>query len=372
MSQRFYSYLSGWEWHILQHTTPQNMIKIFPDAADWILHLDDNSNHGILISNQNTNNVIVQGMLNVQLSEDKDDIHPLHFWMSKTKLITIHKDNRIPIRLQNLNYTALYEQCETAPEAFCVMINVLLEYFHISLDYLQTLLGQLEIKVSAHNRKDLLDDIIDRRYELLHFSHLYLPYREFEGIIIEAFQDELVDKKSFVRLQHRFDRINTLLKHYAVEIDTLLSVDDAISSMRGNEIIRTLTIFTVLCLPATILGSIWGSNFEWLPFKNEPFGFIYLILTIFVITGFLSFLLWKKGWTGNIIVASKKNSRRRNKLKQALFAEMKEETEEDAEVVLPPRKERKARFQVTQTIESKRQAEQVLEELPKRSKRRKK
>lgn len=370
VSHRIYSYLLGWEWHILQHTTPQSMIKECPEAANWILQLEDNHNHGILISQLDSNEIVVQGTLSILLSDDRDDVHPLHFWISQSKLITIHHDNRIPIRLQHLNHTAAYEKCETAPEAFCMMINVLLEHLHISLDQFQTKLGELEVNVRHHNRKDLLDDIIERRYELLHFSHLYLPYRELEGIIKEAFLEQIEQTKSFIRLQHRFDRLDTLLKHYSIEIDTLLSVDDAISSMKGNEIIRTLTIFTVLCLPATILGSIWGSNFEWLPFKNEPLGFIYLILSIFIITAFLSFILWKKGWTGDIIL-SDKHKRKAKKLAAANDHAAKTAQQELDMKPLPPRQKRKQRLQDKAPLSLRTLEHQVIDSLPKRSKKHK-
>jgi len=374
VSLRIYSYLSGWEWHILQQTTPEEMIKHFPEAAEWILHIQQNSNHAILISQLDSKEVIVQGSLSIQLSEDNDDIHPLHFWFSKTRLITIHQDNRIPVRLQSINHTAAYEHCKSAPEAFCVMINILLEYFHVGLDHFQTRLGELESKVRMHNRSDLLDEIIERRYELLHYSHLYLPYREFEGIIKEAFFEQLEHTKGFIRMQHRFERLDTLLKHYSIEIDTLLSVDDAISSMRGNEIIRTLTIFTVLCLPATILGAIWGSNFEWLPFKDEPYGFLVLILTIFIITAILSLFLWKKGWTGDIISTTKASNKRKQKkepLMLTLMQSPEQQSEESIVKELPPRKLRKKSKAMQNQLEMVAINHELEDQLPSRTKKHK-
>lgn len=374
MSQRIHSYLSGWEWHILQHTTPSKLLKLYPDAAEWILNLDDKVHNSMMIS-QIDQHTVVQGSLMLQLSEDKHDLQPFHFWLSASRLITVSKDNRVPIRLQNIDYTLKYEQCQTAPEAFCIMMNILLEYIHIGLDHFQTKLGELEHHVRMHNRKDLLDEIIERRYELLHYNHLYLPYRELEGMLKEAFLDDIQSTKSFIRLQHRFERLDTLLKHYAIEIDTLLSVDDAISSMRGNEIIRTLTIFTVLCLPATILGAIWGSNFDWLPFKDEPLGFFYLIISIFFITACLSYLLWRKGWTGDIISSSKRKSKVKvNQIGDKFLVSFKQTDQLEPltthiESTLPPRKERKKIKRIKKaTVNLKYQA---VEELPSRSKRRK-
>ena len=339
MSRRILRYTSGWEWHIPQQTTPSESIQQCPEAANWIFQVYDKTSNGILIS-QSEDGIFVQGSVQIQLSEDTDDISDFHFWLTSKKLITMTSDNRIPLRLQNPNHLTAYENCQTAPEAFCSMMNILLEYLHIGLDKFQNRLGKLEKRVSEQNRKDLLDEIIERRYELLHYNHLYLPYREFEGILKEAFLDELTETASFKRFRHRFERLETLLKHYALEIDTLLSVDDAISSMRGNDIIRTLTIFTVICLPASILGAIWGSNFQWLPFKHDPLGFIYMVIAIFIITSVIYYFLWKKGWTGDIM-SYKRSSQINEKPSSSDYTLQVTEVTKEEVSALPSRKARK-------------------------------
>lgn len=328
MIHRNLRYTNGWEWHVLQlqhqpytaskrgatHSKLKHPVKkiesnneklelkrTFPFAADWIDSSEDRLSNHSLLSKVDGYGTIVQGTILIQLSDDNQDVTPFHFWLASNMLITMHHDARIPLRLQNIDYMEQYEACSTAPEAFFIMLGVLLESLHIGLDHFEDRLGQLELNMREHNRKDLLDDIIERRYELLRYSHLYLPIRELEGLAKEAFLESLIETNSYARMQHRFERIDHLLKHYAQEIDTLISVDDALSNFRGNEIIRTLTIFTVICLPATLFGAIWGSNFEWLPFKQEPLGFIYMIATIVLLTGIIYFMLWRRGWTGDIL-----------------------------------------------------------------------
>jgi len=324
--------MTGWEWHVLQlqhkpvihesHTKIESIIKkenkhssgekfelmrAHPEVSQWIESSYDRVTNNIVLQHVENHGVIVHGTILIQLSEDTKDIAPFHFWLASNKLITMQADTRIPLRLQSLDHLPQYEQCHSAPEAFFCMIGILLESLDIGLDQFEERLGQLELDMRERNRKDLLDDIIERRYELLHYSHLYLPIREVEGLSKEAFLDTLTASDSYIRMKHRFNRIDSLLKHYAMEIDTLISVDDALSNFRGNEIIRTLTIFTVICLPITLFGAIWGSNFIWLPFKDEPLGFLYTLGAILVITSIIYFLLWKRGWTGDILMHRKKS-----------------------------------------------------------------
>ena len=96
-----------------------------------------------------------------------------------------------------------------------------------------------------------------------------------------------------------------LLTHYALEIDTLLMMDDAISSFRGNDIMKTLTIFTALFMPATVIGAIWGMNFDKIPYAHNTWGFIGASVVIAATTLAIYWWLWRKGWTGDLLYARK-------------------------------------------------------------------
>jgi len=361
-------YMTGWEWHVLQlkHISvatqrrqqqsstrsiaaslqesderymneKQELIQAYPEAAVWINDSYERFTNNILIKKIDGYGSVVQGTIIVQLSKDVTDTTPFHFWLSETKLLTMHRDARISLRLQQFHLLEDYERCSNAPEAFFLMLGTLLESIHIGLDQFEERLGELERDMKDRNRKDLLEIIIERRYDLLHYSHLYLPIRELEGLAKEAFLELLTASEGYSRIQYRLQRIDHLLKHYAIEIDTLISVDDALSNFRGNEIIRTLTIFTAICLPATIIGAIWGTNFIDLPFKQEPLGFLYMVGAILILTGFIYFLLWRKGWTGDILdTHSKRKNIKQHKLNEMILDKQAMEEQQ----ALPSRKHR--------------------------------
>jgi len=353
--------IAGWEWHNLQlkHTpiTPsyrqhvsaktrtetnesyiaekRELLQAYPEAVVWINESYERTRNNLLIQKVEEYGPVVQGTIMIQLSNHEQDVAPLHFWLSSTKLITMQRDIRIPLRLQHFDMQEQYEQCKNAPEAFFLMLGSLLESLHIGLDRLEQRLGQLERDMKERNRKDLLDTIIERRYELLHYNHMYMPVRELDGLAKEAFLELLTDSDGYQRVHYRFQRLDVLLKHYAIEIDTLISVDDALSNFRGNEIIRTLTIFTAVCLPASIVGAIWGTNFIHLPFKETPLGFVFMIGFILVITGFIYYMFWRKGWTGDIL-SKRKTARPKEKLNDIVLKQQPQPVNQE----LPSRKDR--------------------------------
>src|SRR5690606_24328013 len=129
-------------------------------------------------------------------------------------------------------------------------------------------LRELEQSMRYRNRSDLLNMIVARRYELLHWSHHYIAVKELEGSLKEAFMDKLLDSDGYHKLAYRLERVSAVLEHYAGEIDTLIAMDEAITTFRGNDIMKTLTICTVLFMPATVVGALWGMNLTPLPWAR--------------------------------------------------------------------------------------------------------
>jgi magnesium transporter len=273
----------------------------FPDCVFWLDECRGRRNNVITVADTADLKPLLYGTLMLQISEDQADVQPFHFWLSERQLVTAHDDMRIPLRLQSVQHESRIGTAQTAPEALFVMIGIILETFHEGLDGFEKRLGELEITMRQENRTGLIDDIFERRYDLLHWSHLFIPVREVHGAAKEAFMDKLTETEGFIRITHKLERIESLLKHYSLEIDTLISMDDATANFRGNDIMKTLTIFTVLVLPATIAGSLWGTNFKLLAWEEEPLGFPVMIIVIIVLTLLIYGWLWKKGWTGDLL-----------------------------------------------------------------------
>jgi Mg2+ and Co2+ transporter CorA len=246
----------------------------------------------------------------LQASEQQTDVQPFHFWLTEDKLVTLHSDLRLMIRLQTDIVASRLTDCNTAPEGLFVMLGHLLEPFHEGLDGFEKRLGELEQSMRISNRTGLLDVIFERRYDLLHWSHLFIPIRELYGAAQEAYMETLTDTDVFKRTTHKLDRIESLLKHYALEIDTLISMDDALSSFRGNDIMKTLTIFTVIFTPATVIGALWGTNFNPLPWDTHRLGFIGMCVVVLIITLLIYLWLWRKGWTGDLLTGRESNKKK--------------------------------------------------------------
>ena len=67
-------------------------------------------------------------------------------------------------------------------------------------------------------------------------------------------------------------------------VDGLFDVNEAFLSHRTNEIIRLLTVISVILLPATLITGYFGMNVERLPFAEEP-----IVVTVLILSSILLF-----------------------------------------------------------------------------------
>ena len=64
------------------------------------------------------------------------------------------------------------------------------------------------------------------------------------------------------------ERIWDVLENYKEQVESLESTNESVISHRVNDVLRVLTIFSVLILPLTFVASLWGMNVE-VPFGDD-------------------------------------------------------------------------------------------------------
>ena len=102
---------------------------------------------------------------------------------------------------------------------------------------------------------------------------------------LDVYFDDIVDSA---------ERIWDLLDNYKEVVEGLESTNESVISHRHNEVLRVLTVFTVLLLPLTLIASLFGMNVVF-PGEgtNEAFWAI-LGLMVAAIGGLAAFFRWKR------------------------------------------------------------------------------
>lgn len=115
----------------------------------------------------------------------------------------------------------------------------------------------------------------------------------------EKSECSLISKKTvpFIRdLEDHSLHASEAIENYKELLNDELSNFHANSGARLNEIIRVLTVFSVVFIPLTFLAGIYGTNFKYLPELEYRYSYyIFWAVLIFVAAGMLYFFK-RRGW----------------------------------------------------------------------------
>jgi magnesium transporter len=95
-------------------------------------------------------------------------------------------------------------------------------------------------------------------------------------------------------LDHLYKAWDMLEDHRDV-IEGLSDTADTLTSYRINEVMKILTIISVIMLPLTLLSGIYGMNIS-LPLAQHPLSFLFILLLMILISGSMLFYFKRRRW----------------------------------------------------------------------------
>lgn len=316
--QQVSSYNKSWKWWdiVVEDWTDPVIAELkikLPEAEDWVDKVQKLKTSFISVRFPDGTHPLICGTLLYSVKEEIDsqrNCNQFHFFIVEDTLVTLNLDDHTRSIMHSVERSRMLHQCNTAADGMFVLARAVLHYFHTGMDRFEINLRKLEEGMSKHNARTLMESILNARFELLYWSNLFIPFSELATASREAFLYSLEENRFFQQLHHRINRMEKLFRHYEKEIDTLISVDTAISSFRGNEITKTLTIVTSVFTPATTVGAIWGMNFENLPWIQTGWGFA--IVTAITLLSMEGMYIWlhMKGWTGDLLQTTKNSKKK--------------------------------------------------------------
>ncbi|HMT36108.1 MAG TPA: CorA family divalent cation transporter, partial [Chitinophagaceae bacterium] len=87
-----------------------------------------------------------------------------------------------------------------------------------------------------------------------------------------------------------------LTENYRDVISNIRDLYLSQTNLKLNEIMKFLAIVTTLLAPATVIGGIFGMNFDRIPYLHDQNGFWIATVIMLVIPLLMLFYFRKKGW----------------------------------------------------------------------------
>src|SRR6478735_1320366 len=178
------------------------------------------------------------------------------------------------------------------------ILSDLFDYCFPILDKIGFKLDRLNDAIFTERRsEDVVRDISDVKQEIVAYRKVIKPERSTLRLLersrtrylpedLEVYFDDVVDKA---------ERIWDQLDNYKEVVEALETTNESVIAHKQNDILRVLTIFSVVLLPLTLMSGIFGMNFGHIPFSREYHGFaITVAIMLTVATGLLGYFHWKR------------------------------------------------------------------------------
>jgi len=135
----------------------------------------------------------------------------------------------------------------------------------------------------------------NRKQELFNFKKASSSLRD---TIIKLEKAELIEKKTkyFTELKEQSNNLNNDIDFELQVLESKLNLIFSIQGHRLNEVMKTLTVFSVIFIPLTFLAGIYGMNFKNIPELEFKYGYYILIGIMLFITMIIIWYISKKKW----------------------------------------------------------------------------
>jgi magnesium transporter len=178
------------------------------------------------------------------------------------------------------------------------LLDMIVDNYFIVMEQLGEQIELLEEEIVRNTKRDSLSSINRLRKELIVLKRNIAPVRDLLSGIIRSESDLLDDRttKYFKDVYDHIIQAYDLCENYR---DVMVSMQDLYINnvnLRMNEVMKVMAIVTCLLAPATVIGGIFGMNFEAIPLLHNKWGFLISVSAMLFIPLWMLRAFRRRGW----------------------------------------------------------------------------
>ncbi|MGD9891697.1 MAG: magnesium/cobalt transporter CorA [Dehalococcoidia bacterium] len=226
-------------------------------------------------------------------------LHQISIFVGSNYLVTLHHGSLPAIDEIAARWHSNLEKVERsiASLLYSLLDTIVDEYFPV-IDHIAEIVETVEERVFEKFDEGALEEIFSLKKSLLAMRRVVAPERDVINVFIRR-DIPLLGSDSVVYFQDVYDHLVRVTDSIDIYRDLLSSALDAYLSMasnRLNQVMKTLTSWTIPLMAGALLAGIWGMNFDHMPELHWRFGYLFALiaitLTIVIIAGFFKRKRW--------------------------------------------------------------------------------
>jgi len=222
-------------------------------------------------------------------------VSEVDIFLGKDYLVTFNRGNRKLAKLFNKLCSDQSLRDEYTNDGCGVFLYRIIKYiFEESIPLLDALSDQIH-----HLEKEIFEDgepgtisrvkeIAKIKKDLIIFQTMIEPQRIHYQYLGQK-QSQLTGEnlsKYFTDLASLIESMNVSIVHHRHLLDVIEDANETVISNNTNNVIKTLTFFSVFMMPLTLVSGIYGMNIA-LPFASHPWAIMLVLGVMILVTGIM-------------------------------------------------------------------------------------
>ncbi|HWQ12011.1 MAG TPA: magnesium/cobalt transporter CorA [Roseiflexaceae bacterium] len=170
------------------------------------------------------------------------------------------------------------------------------DYFPV-IDQLAERVERIEEQIFERFRPEALQEVFVLKRDLLGVRRIVAPERDVLNVLIRR-EVPIFNPASVVFLQDVYDHLIRVTDSLDTYRDLLSSALDAFLSIQSNqlnEVVKVLTIASIVLMSDALIAGIYGMNFQFMPELSWPYGYPFALgLMAVVSAGLVAYFRWRK------------------------------------------------------------------------------
>ena len=178
------------------------------------------------------------------------------------------------------------------------MLDLIVDSYFFVMEKLGDRIEQLEEEIIRNSNTRSLAKVNQLRKELIVLKRNIAPVRDLIGGIIRS-ESDLLDERTTKYFKDVHDHIMQAYDLSENYRDVMISMQDLYINnvnLRMNEVMKVMAVVTCLLAPATVIGGIFGMNFETIPLLHNKWGFFVSVAAMLLIPLWMLRVFRRRGW----------------------------------------------------------------------------
>jgi magnesium transporter len=178
------------------------------------------------------------------------------------------------------------------------LVDALVDHFFPILERIGEGIEEMEDELLAAPTRESVGRLHQLKRVLLHLRRVVWPTREITAMLNRD-ETGLIKRETKVFLRDCYDhtvQLMDVIDNYREATAGMMELYLSSVSIRTNEIMRVLTVITVIFIPLNFIAGVYGMNFENMPELQTRYGYFVVVGLMLTLAVALLALFKKKGW----------------------------------------------------------------------------